>query len=125
MELVIIKGNRCLLGEDVELNGKDCFSLKVGDVVRRIGKWKSSSSYEANFNPPAVYSGQIELDHKYAAFRLPDSGVTGWNLFKPKQPVYMLFAIDEEFGRLFLIDDKRLNAYPHWPVFDIINENKE
>jgi hypothetical protein len=75
------------------------FGLSPGDKVTRIGTPNKNGNETSNhrfddFSQPLTYSGTIKLaDGEYAAFLFPDEGVSGWDLFNPPQPVYLVYVV--------------------------------
>lgn len=92
MKKILIKGYPYLVGE-CEFIQRQAFGLHPGDLVTIIGLPPDTSANRQDFFEPYVsYSGLIELDDDlFMAFQLPNSGVTGWDLFNPQAPVYKLY----------------------------------
>lgn len=102
VEQVCISGFPHLLG-DPSFNNESFHSLKVGDKISRIGDGRNSSTHRTlEITPYMTYSGSYIANDgkKYFCFKLPENGVSGWNLFRQKTDVYAcLVDLDVLIGR--------------------------
>ena len=107
----IIQGYRVLVGNPPLLEVPLC-NLEVGNKVFKIGCLNSVGNESSScrvFEPdlPFKYSGQYIFEGvKYAAFLIYPSGISGWNLFTPKQNAYSLWVINETDNEIELILQK-------------------
>lgn len=122
VEQVLIQGFPHLLGDPV-FKSEPFHSLKVGDKVSRIGDGRNSSTHRTlEITPYMTYAGSyIASDgEKYYCFKLPESGVSGWNLFRPKTDVYAcFFDLGSLIGRQ---NDQIRTAFCYVPQFKIVEE---
>lgn len=122
VEQVSIQGFRHLLGSP-EFKKEPFYSLNVGDKVSRIGDGRNTSTHRTlDISPCMTYAGSyIASDgQKYYCFKLPESGVSGWSIFRYKTDVYAcLIDLDGLIGRQ---NDKIPNVFCYVPQFKIVEE---
>ena len=128
IEQILIQGYPHLKGNNVpkHLCNEDFFSLHVGDKVNLVGDGRNSGTYRTlQINPYMTHAGTYHStidNQKYYCFKLPKSGVTGWNLFNQEEAIYACF-VNVNNSLVGLQDFKNQTYFCYIPKFGIVNNN--
>lgn len=119
VEQILIEGYPHLIGDPI-LQRESFHSLNVGDKVSRIGDGRNTSTHRTlHITPFMTYAGSyVATDgEKYFCFKLPDNGVSGWNLFRSKKDVYTCMV---DLGELIGLQNHNIpNVFCYVPQFKL------
>ncbi len=96
----VLKGN-----PGHEIVEKPFLDILPGCRINKIGRLtnngkESSSCRVLEITPFMTFVGWFFCEEgSFLAFRLPDNGITGWDLFNPQLPVYSLFVPNIQEGQ--------------------------
>jgi hypothetical protein len=91
------------------INPEPFLDLKPGDKANQIGRLnkngkETSSCRVDKFTLLLTYRGTVEYDdEKWICFEIPPEGLSGFDLFHPEEPIfimYMVFENDEDIELL-------------------------
>eukprot|EP01029_Cantina_marsupialis_P030381 TRINITY_DN8214_c0_g1_i1.p1 TRINITY_DN8214_c0_g1~~TRINITY_DN8214_c0_g1_i1.p1 ORF type:complete len:230 (-),score=50.93 TRINITY_DN8214_c0_g1_i1:687-1274(-) len=124
---ILIEGYQMTYGKP-NLEEVEKFGLKPGDKINRIGRETENGrqSYACRmkeFTPYIEYAGLFHLENReFMAFKLPEGGVGGFDLFKEVRDIYSLWETiehSESEPELMLFDHDSDTPEVHKAVFNL------